>query len=318
MTERWWVGIDVSKATLVIGLWQEEGGKDLWDVPNEEASFQEVVERLRSVDPKRIVLEATGGWERGIAAALLGAGLPAVVVNPRLVKDYRKSLNQLAKTDRIDAIVLARFGYGTLPKLRPLPEPTMVDLQGKLARRRQLVEFLSSEKNRLVTAAPDSVLEIREHIQWLQQHIAAYDDQIGQLIEASPAWLAKASLLRSVKGIGPVISRTLIGDLPELGTVSKGQIAFLAGLAPLNCDSGESEGARHIKGGRAHVRTAIFMATRVALRHNPRLRLFYSRLLAKGKLPKVALIATMRKLLVTLNAMLRDGTSWCDRSALEA
>ncbi len=304
-----YVGIDVSKRGLAVGVWPT---KEVWEVPNDEASIATLVQRLCELGPVRIVLEATGGWERAVAGRLLEAKLPAVVVNPRQVRDFAKALGQLAKTDRLDAVVLARFAGAILPEVRPLPEPTLQELQGLLARRRQIVEMLGGEKDRLATALPRTVPEIREHIAWLKQRLDSYNTDLGTLLETSPAWLAKAKLLQTVKGIGPVASRTLVGDLPELGTLSKTQIAFLAGLAPLNCDSGVMTGGRHIRGGRAHVRAALFMATLVAIRHNPTIRTFYQRLLGQGKRKKVALVACMRKLLITLNAMVRDNCPWND------
>ena len=304
-----WVGIDVSKASLTIGVWPT---KEHWTVSNDEMGIAPLVDQLRELTPERIVLEATGGWERPVMGALLAAGLPAVVVNPRQVKDYRRSLNQLAKTDRLYALVLGRFGESTRPALHPLPEPALHELQGLLARRRQLVEMVSSEKNRLATALPETRPEIRDHIAYLEQRLSRYNDQLGQLIEASPAWLAKSQLLQTVKGVGPVVSSTLIGDLPELGTLTNGKIAFLVGLAPINRDSGQFRGTRRIQGGRAHVRAALYMAARVAVRYNPRLRDFYQHLLDRGKLPRVAIVAAMRKLLVTINAMLRTNTAWRD------
>jgi transposase len=259
----------------------------------------------------RIVLEATGGYERPLVAELLVAKLPAVVVNPRQVRDFAKALGKLAKTDRIDAEVLARFAQAVQPELRSLPNAAEQQLKETLARRQQLLAMRTMESNRLQQASAVTVRkDVKSVLEFLDKRLGRIDDELEQLIKQSPAWQEKARLLKSVPGVGEQTARVLIAELPELGTCSRQQIAALAGLAPMNCDSGKWRGQRHIQGGRAIVRSSLYMATLSAIRRNRLLRPYYVRLRSTGKCGKVALTACMRKLLTILNAMLRDQQPW--------
>jgi transposase len=301
------VGIDVAKAELV---WAERPGDTSATVPNDEAGIARLLEALRRLAPGLIVLEATGGHERALVAALATAGLPLVVANPRQVRDFAKATGELAKTDRLDARVLALFAERVRPEPRPLPDAEAQLLAGLLARRRQLVEMLTAERNRLGTALPPVRRHITKHIAWLERQLADVDRDLDQAVQASPVWRAKEDLLRSVPGIGRVVSRTLVAHLPELGYLSHKQVAKLVGVAPLARDSGTLRGRRLVWGGRAPVRAALYMAALVASRRNPVIRAFYTRLVAAGKPKKLALTACMRKLLITLNAMARTNTRW--------
>jgi transposase len=255
-----------------------------------------------------VVLEATGGLEAVLAAELAAAGVPVAVVNPRQVRDFARAMGKLAKTDALDAAVLARFAAAVRPAPRPLPDAAAVDLRALVARRRQLVEMLTAERNRL-RAAP-ARLRPETHVRFLRAALDDLDRDLGAAVRASPLWREAEDLLRSVPGIGPVVSATLLAELPELGTLGPKQLAALVGVAPLNRDSGARRGTRSVWGGRAGVRAALYMAALVGVRHNPPLRAFHARLRAAGKPPKVALIACMRKLLTTLNALLRHRTTW--------
>ena len=302
------VGIDVSKATLDVAV---RPGGEAWQAANEPAAIGAVVERLLALAPHVVVLEATGGYEHAVVAALATAGLPVVVANPRQVRDFGRAIGQLAKTDRIDAALLAQFGERVQPVPRPLKEAATEEVSALLARRRQLIEMLTAERNRLGTARSAAVRRsVQRHIQWLERQLDDVDGALGAAIEASPAWQATEDLLRSVPGIGPVVRRTLIGDLPELGRLNRKQIAALVGVAPHARDSGTLRGHRQIWGGRKTVRGALYMSTIVASRYNPVIREFYQRLRKAGKPAKVALTACMRKLLIILNAMMRTQTSW--------
>jgi transposase len=300
-------GIDVSKAQLDLAVWPE--GPTL-SVPNTESGSDTILAHLRTLQPTLIVLEATGGWERLVLRTLVGARLPVAVVNPRHVRDFAKATGQLAKTDALDARVLARFAQAVRPALRLLPDAPTQTLASLIARRRQLLEMLIAEKNRLDSASKSLRKRIEAHIAWLTAELTQVDDELDQAIRNSPVWQEQEDLLRSVPGIGPVMSRTLLAELPELGTLSCKKIAALVGLAPLNRDSGTLRGRRAVWGGRAHVRATLYMATLVATKHNSVIRSFYRRLRAVGKLPKVALVACMRKLLTILNAMMKHRTPW--------
>jgi transposase len=257
-----------------------------------------------------IVLEATGGFQRAVVAALAAAALPVVVVNPRQARDFAKATGQLAKTDVLDARALAHFAEAVRPTPRPLPDAQTDDLRALLARRRQLVAMRTAEINRLGSAPPRVQGDLQAHIAWLDQRLAALDDDLDTTLRASPVWRERETLYRSVPGIGPVCARTLMLDLPELGTLSRQRIAALVGVAPLNRDSGTWRGHRTIWGGRAQVRATLYMGTLVAVRHNPVLKAFYERLCRAGKVKKVALIACMRKLLTILNAMVKHHKPW--------
>jgi transposase len=259
-----------------------------------------------------IVLEATGGYERQLAQALVRAELPVVVVNPRQVRDFAKATGQLAKTDSIDAGVLAHFGEAVRPQLRCLPDEVTLELRALTARRRQVIEMIGAETNRLAMTSKAVGKRIDAHIHWLEQELKRADQDLDRSIQQSPIWKENQELLLSTPSIGPVTSRTLIAELPELGTLDRKQISALAGLAPFNRDSGTLKGRRTIWGGRAPVRSALYMAALVATRRNSVIRDFYKRLRANGKLFKVALVACMRKLLTILNSMIKHKTRWSE------
>jgi transposase len=301
------VGIDVSKTQLDMAVCPSGATESF---PNEEPGIKTLVERLRAVKPMLIVLEATGGIERSAVRALVAAELPVTVANPRQVRDFAKATGQLAKTDVLDAQILARFAEAVRPALRPLPDEMTLELRALIARRRQIIEMLTAEKNRLSRAPRRVHKRIEAHIRWLQSEVERADEDIDQTIRQSPIWREQEDLLKSVPGIGPVVSRTMLAELPELGSLNRKQIAALVGVAPLNWDSGLMRGRRVIWGGRAHVRTALYMAALAASRRNPVIREFYSRLRAAGKKPNVALVACMRKLVVILNAMLKHRVPW--------
>lgn len=301
------VGIDVSKATLDLAV-RPTGER--WQVPNDDPALPELVVRLRARAPTRLVLEATGGYEHAVVAALAAAGLPVVVANPRQVRDFGRATGLLAKTDRIDAALLALFAERVQPELRPLPAEAAQALDAFLTRRRQLVEMLIAERNRLSFAKRPIRRDIDQHIRWLQKRLKDVDRELAAAIEASPVWRATEDLLRTVPGIGPVVSRTLLGELPELGQLNRKQIAALVGVAPHARDSGTLRGKRMVWGGRAPVRAVLYMGALVAAKFNPVIRAFYQRLRAAGKPAKVALTACMRKLLIIVNAMVRNGTPW--------
>ncbi len=301
------VGIDVAKAELVMAI---RPSGERWTATNDEAGIQQLLTRLREDAPALVVLEATGGYERAAVAALATARLPLVVANPRQVRDFARATGQLAKTDQIDADTLALFAERVRPEPRALPDASAEALDALLTRRRQILGMVGAERNRLEHAVPAVRRGIVQHIRWLERQLRDVDDDLDRTIQVSPVWRAKENLLRSVPGVGPVVSRTLIGDLPELGTMPRKQIAALVGVAPLARDSGTLRGKRLVWGGRAPVRAALYMAALVATRRNPVIREFYQRLLAAGKPKKVALTACMRKLLTILNAMLRANTVW--------
>lgn len=300
------VGIDVSKARLDVAV-RPEGR---FSVVHDELGLAELVTKLQAVMPTLIVLEATGGMELPLTSALALVGLPIVVVNPRQVRDFAKATGQLAKTDAIDAHVLARFAEVIRPEPRPLPDEQTHALAALVTRRQQLVDMLTAEKNRLTSARTSVRKNLRAHIAWLERALRQADTDLADAIRQSPVWREKDELLRSVPGIGPVLTTTLLANLPELGTLTHKQIAALVGVAPLNRDSGTLRGRRTVWGGRAHVRTALYMAAIVAARFNPVIRAFYHRLCAAGKAKKVALVACMRKLLTIINAMLRHRSRW--------
>jgi len=299
-----YVGIDVAKAHLDVAV---SGQAKCERYSNDDGGIAKLVERLRSIRVALVVLEATGGYQRKALAELLAAGLPGVAVNPRQVRDFARALGTLEKTDEIDAKVLALFAERIQPKSRPAPDPATQDFQDLLARRRQLMEMLVAERNRLHQAAAKIVRRnIEAHVDWLKKQLRDTDKDLEDRLRDCPAWNPRVEVLESVPGVGRITSMTLLSELPELGTLDRKQIAKLAGLAPLNRDSGTRRGQRAIWGGRATVRTSLYMAALVATRFNPVIRAFYSRLLARGKAKKVALIAAMRKLLTILNAKLRD------------
>jgi len=302
------VGIDVAKRHLDVAV---HGTPSVARFENTPAGHRMLLDHLGAWTLCRVVLEATGGYERAAVAALLAGGLPVVVINPRQVRDFARATGQLAKTDAIDARVLARFAQVIMPQLRPLPDEKTLDLQEKLARRHQLVQMRTAESNRLQQARSDAVRQsIKTLLDAIHQQIEEADDDMDRLIRASPAWQAKVDLLKGVPGIGDQTARCLAAQLPELGTCSRQQIAALVGVAPVNRDSGTLRGRRTTFGGRANVRCALYMATLVATRHNPRIKAYYQRLVEAGKKKMVALIAAMRKLLTMLNAMVRNQEPW--------
>jgi transposase len=305
-----YVGIDVSKARLDIAV---RPSGEAWQSANDEAGIAALVDRLRTLQPlapQLIVLEATGGLERLVVAALALAELPVVVVNPRQVRDFAKATGRLAKTDAVDAAVLAHFAQALQPTPRPLPDAATQALAALVERRHQLVNMLTAEKNRLKQALPAVHAKVAAHIAWLEQALAEIDGELDQMLHASPLWCERDQLQRSVPGVGPAVSRTLLAHLPELGQGSAKRLATLVGLAPLNRDSGAWRGTRAIWGGRQQVRAALYMAALVGVRHNPVLQEFYERLVARGKPKKVALTACMHKLLAILHAVLRNHTPW--------
>jgi transposase len=302
-----YVGIDVAKAQLDVAV-RPTGIQ--WVATNDEEGISALVARLQTLQPTLVVLEATGGREVPVTVALVAAGLPVAVVNPRQVRDFARAIGQLAKTDALDAQVLARFAEVVRPTPRPVPDAQAQELSALLARRRQLVAMLTAERQRLDTALPAVRRHIQRHITWLAQELADVDRTLRDLVRASSVWREQENLLRGVPGIGPTTAFTLLAELPELGRLSRKEIAALVGVAPLNCESGTLRGRRVVWGGRARVRTALYMAALVATRHNPVIRAFYQRLCATGKPKKVALVACMHKLLLILNAILRQRTPW--------
>lgn len=308
MDQRTCVGIDVSKTWLDLAQWPA-GQKRR--VGNDEAGIAALMTWCREMQPERIVLEATGGYELGCATVLLAAELPVVIVNPRQVRDFAKAIGRLAKTDALDAQVLAQFAAVIRPALRALPDQGARELEALVARRRQLIGMQTMEKNRLQQSLPRLRPAIREHIDWLRRQIANTTDDMRLALEASPAWLVKADLLKSAPGVGDITALTLLAELPELGQLNRKQIAALVGVAPLNRDSGTLKGKRTTWGGRATVRSALYMAALSLVRtRKGDLAAFHQRLVAAGKPFKVAITAVMRKLLTALNAMLRDNKSW--------
>lgn len=303
------VGIDVSKAVLDVAI--APTGETL-TVPNTAEGAQQLVGRLRELGPKLVVLEASGGLERRAIAALAGAGLPVIAVNPRQVRDFAKATGRLAKTDALDAAVLALFADRIRPQVRPLPDAATQELEALVVRRRQVVDMITAEKNRLSAEPPSARVRtaIGRTIKWLQKQLEEIDSDLDQAVRNSPAWREKDDLLRSVPGVGKVLSRTLLSLLPELGSLGRKQIAALVGVAPLNRDSGTQHGRRCVWGGRSNVRAVLYMSALTAARFNPVIRAFHARLVTAGKLPKVALVACMRKLLSILNAMIRTNSRW--------
>lgn len=301
------VGIDVSKERLDVHVRPENRFRSY---NYDQSGVQDLVRELKQAGPTLIVLEATGGLEAPVAASLAAQGLPVAIVNPRNVRDFARATGELAKTDRIDAGVLALFGERVQPEVRPLPDDTARDLNAQLVRRRQVMEMLIAEKQRVAFARPTVVKPIKAHIKYLERQLSDIDSDLEKAIEKSPVWHAKEKLLRSAKGVGPVVARTLLSELPELGQLNRKEIAKLVGVAPLAHDSGKMRGKRQIWGGRSHVRSTLYMATLVAIRYNPVISAYYKHLTGKGKPKKVALVACMRKFLITLNAMIRSNQEW--------
>jgi transposase len=305
-----YAGIDVSQAHLDVAVRSPGGTADAWRETHDAAGIARLLARLAAHRPSLVVLEATGGAEARLAGGLAGAAVPVAVVNPRQVRDFARATGRLAKTDALDAQILARFAEAVRPPARPLPDAATQELHALIARRQQLVEMLTAERNRLRAAPVRLQPRLEEHVSWLRRALADVDKDLETLVRSSPIWRAKDDLLRSVPGVGPVVATTLLARLPELGRLDRKRIAALVGVAPLNRDSGALRGRRAVWGGRAPVRTALYMAALVATRHNAVIRAFYTRLRGAGKPPKVALTACAHKLLVVLNALLKHGTPW--------
>jgi len=305
--EKSWAGIDVSGSELVVGIYPSREGKKF---SYESAGIEGLLEFLGAVKPELIVVESTGGIEKRVAAELHNAGLPVCVVNPRQTHDFAKSLGVLAKTDGIDAVILARYAEAVKPPVRRMANEEEQVVKELIARRRQLIDMLIQEKNRLKRAEGRIKTDIAKHIKWLEKRIEDLDDELCDAVAASQLWTAQDGILRSVPGVGKVLSATLIADLPELGRLNRKEIAALAGVAPFNRDSGAFRGRRVIWGGRGGVRRALYMSVVAGIRVNPVLQAFYKKLRAGGKQPKVAITACMRKLLVILNTMVKNGQEW--------
>ncbi len=305
-----YVGIDVAKARLDVAI---RPSGDRREIPNGEAGIAELVKEMQQLNPAALVLEASGGLELPLAA-LAAASLPVVVVNPRQARDFAKATGKLAKTDSLDAAVLAHFAEALRPTVRTLPDAETRLLNSLVARRQQVMAMLVAERNRLSSAVITVRPRIEAHIAWLKQELDDLDQTLRRTLRQSPLWREKDDLLRSVPGVGDQTSATLLACLPELGALDRRQIAALVGVAPFNRDSGALRGKRTVWGGRARVRTSLYMAAMVASRFNPVIRDFYQRLLAVGKPRKLALTACMRKLLIILNSMLKHGSSWQEQT----
>ena len=305
--ERPSVGIDVSKATLDLSLYP--GGKS-WQADHNPAGISALAEELAALEPAVVVVEATGGLEVSLAMALGSAGLPVTVVNPRKVRDFARATGRLAKTDKLDAQVLAQFGAMVQPPVRPLPDEARLELRALVTRRQQLLEMITAEKNRMRRTTPGVRQRIEVNVQWLQAQLKELDRDQGDFLRSSPLWHEEAKVIQSAPGVGPIVTATLIARMPELGSLNGKEAAALVGVAPFNRDSGTLRGKRTVWGGRAPLRTALYMATLSATRHNPVLRDFYHRLCAAGKPKKVALTACLRKLVVILNSMVKHRRPW--------
>ena len=303
-----YIGIDVAKAQLDVAVRPTD---DRWVVPNDDAGIRQLMSQLTALEPALVVLEATGGLELSIVAALAAEESPVVVVNPRQVRDFAKATGKLAKTDALDAAVLAHFAEAVRPPVRPLRGAETQVLNSLTARRHQVMTMLVSEKNRLSAATTVAVRpRIEAHIAWLQRELDDLDKSLRETLRQSPVWREKDDLLRTVPGVGEQLSLTLLAYLPELGTLDRRQVAALVGVAPFNRDSGTLRGRRTVWGGRARIRAVLYMGALAASRYNPIIRDFYQRLVAAGKPKKLALTACMRKLLVILNSMLKHRSPW--------
>jgi len=307
MSEKQWVGIDVCQKSLDVYI---RPSSKLSQVTNDEVGINKLVQTLKNIQPELIVLEATGGMEIDAAEKLTQAGLAVAVINPRQARDFAKATGQLAKTDAIDAKVLAHFADAIRPEVRQISDESSRNLEDLVARRRQLSDMITAEKNRRRGKTNSVKVSINEHIEWLKQQLKEIESQIKSAIATNEDWKKKMNLLTTVPGIGEVVAVTLISSLPELGQISHKSISYLVGVAPLNKDSGKFRGKRKIWGGRAKIRCVLYMATLVAVRFNPLIKAFYERLVGKGKLKKVALTACMHKLLIVLNAMMKNNQAW--------
>ena len=307
MSKKQWVGIDVCQKNLDVYV---RPSSKLFQVTNDEIGISKLIKTLDKIQPELIVLEATGGMEIDAAIRLTQAGLAVAVINPRQARDFAKATGQLAKTDAIDARILAHFADAIRPEVRQISDESSRQLEDLVARRRQISDMITAEKNRRRGKTDSVKVSIDEHIEWLKQQLKEIESQIKSAIAINEDWQQKMKLLTSVPGIGEVVAVTMISSLPELGTISHKQISYLVGVAPLNRDSGKFRGKRRIWGGRAKIRSVLYMAALVAVRFNPVIKAFYERLLSKGKLKKVALTACMHKLLIVLNAMMKNNHAW--------
>jgi len=306
MTQQICVGVDISKEMLDVGTTEEQH----WRCANDEPGIGELVEKLQALQPEKIVIEASGGYEAAVVAALAAGKLPVVVVNPRQVRDFAKAIGRLAKTDRIDALLLAKFAQAVKPELRALKDEKTQELEALLMRRRQILQMLLAERLRLAQARPGLRQEIKDHIHYLVKRMKDCDRGLDAALRDSEVWREREALFKPVKGIGPQALLSLCAMLPELGALNRRELAALVGVAPFNWDSGTMRGQRRCWGGRAELRTTLYMATLTAVRYNAPIRVFYQRLVAAGKPKKVAIVACMRKLLTILNAMVRDNAPW--------
>ena len=307
MNSEAYVGIDISKALLDV---KALPNNEVQQFSNDDPGVKKLITFVKKIDPRLIVLESTGGLEMLAVSSLIENHLPVVIINPRQVRDFAKANGRLAKTDSIDADTIACFARDIRPEVRPLKDEHTKLLSALNARRRQIVDMLVAEKNRLHTAPKPNRKSIQKHIQWLERALEDINKDIEKRIKKSPTWRENDKILQSFKGVGPVVSATLLCDLPELGALNRKKIAALVGVAPLNCDSGRFRGRRRIKGGRANVRRKLYMAAVASLRHNDMIQEFYNKLIAAGKPPKLALTACMRKILTVLNAMMKNQTYW--------
>jgi transposase len=313
ITSELFVGIDIAKARLDVAT--RGAAEQAWSLAYTAAPLEALAARLVGLKPTLVVMEATGGLETDVCVTLAAHGLPVVVLNPRQVKEFARATGRLAKTDRVDAGVLADFAQKLRPEVRPLPDERQRALDALLARRRQLVEMIVAEKNRHQQAPRLIALEIAEHIAFLEARLGQADEELRRQVQADEAWRARDALLRSVPGVGEVLSRTLQASLPELGRLDRRQVAALVGVAPFAHDSGTHRGRRRVWGGRSDVRAVLYMAAMSAVQHNPVIRAFHQQLVERGKLGKVALVACMRKLLTILNSVLKHAQPWSPRLA---
>lgn len=308
------VGVDIAKSTMDVAVSDSEEARQF---TNDDEGISRAVRYIAGLKPTGIILEATGRLEMPLAASLQAAHLPVAIINPRQVRDFARATGALAKTDTIDARILALFGVRVRPEIRLLPDKLTCEMGSLLTRRRQLVDMLTAEHNRLLQAAEDVRPNIQAHIKWLEEALSEINEDVEGRIKRSPSWREKDTFLKSVPGVGKVVSSTLLIELPELGKLNRRKIAALVGVAPLNHDSGTMRGKRTVWGGRAKVRAVLYMAALVASRRNPVIVAFYQRLLDAGKAKKVALVACMRKLLTILNAMMRTMTAWQSQTILQ-
>ena len=302
-----YAGIDVSKAQLDVDRYPEADPKQF---TNDDTGRIAACAYLKSINARLIVVEATGGLESPMVALAASKGLAIAVINPRQARDFARAIGVLAKTDKVDALMLARFAEAVKPPVRALKAEEVLALDALLTRRRQIIEMITAEGNRQASAAPKIAKQIRQHIDWLEKRLVEADDDLDQSIRSSPLWQHKAEIMQSIPGVGRVTATSLLADVPEIGTLNRREISALIGVCPYSRDSGKSHGRRSIWGGRASVRAVLYMAAVVATQHNPVIRDFYNKLVGAGKPKKVAIVACMRKLLVTINTMLKTDTLW--------